>query len=434
MATEHLTPEEAVARLRRTDMLGIPLGPGHPVGLLHALGARDDWEDLQVGGALLTDLYELFTRPGVQFRSGFFGPAERFLVASGADIRFVPGDFRRFGPILEAMAPRVLATAAARPDADGYLSLSLHAGSTVDELHRAGADPDRVLMVEVSPHYPPTLGLPPRWPHRLHLDEVDVLVETDRMPVIIDDPPPSEVELAIAGHVAAFVTDGSTLQTGIGGIPSAVATVLAEGARGDFGVHSEMFTNGLMRLHKAGKITNAHKGEFDGYSITTFAAGSAELYQWLAGEGRELVRFLPVEVVNSAQVIADNRRFVSINGAISIDLYGQVVADTVGATQFSGIGGHEDFVAGAGLELEDRSLLCLPATATVEGQMVSRIVAELPAGSIVTTPRHQVDVVITEYGAAEVAGLTVGERARALAGIAHPSFRAELADAAASLR
>jgi acyl-CoA hydrolase len=426
MAPTRMTPEDAAGLLRPTDTMAIPLGPGHPVGLLHAMGARDDWDDLLVSGALLTDLYELFTRPNVRFYSGFFGPAERFLLASGARIEFVPGHFRGFAPVLEAMAPRVMATAAALPNDDGTLSLSLHAGASIEGLHRAGADPDRLLIVEVSPHYPRTLGLPPEYPHTLHLDEIDVLIETDRAPVILEDPPPSDIERAIAGHALAFIGDGSTLQTGIGGIPTAVATLLAQGPGGDYGVHSEMFTNGLMELHKAGKVTNAHKGEFEGYSITTFAAGSQELYDWLDGEGRELVRFLPVDVVNSPEVIADNHRLVSINGALTIDLQGQVVADTIGGVQFSGIGGHEDFVAGAGLELEDRSLLCLPSTSTIDGKVISRISATLPAGSIVTTPRHQVDVVITEHGAAELRGRTVRERAEALAAIAHPDVRDEL--------
>jgi acyl-CoA hydrolase len=430
MTSAPVSLEEAVAILQPTDTLGIPLGPGIPGGFMHALAARDDWQELRVAGALLTDLYEVLTKPGVSFWSAFYGPAERFLLASGADLHFVPGDFRRFGPILEQMAPRVMATVAAPPDADGYVSLSLHAGASIGEYHRAAADPDRVLLVEVSPNFPSTLGLLPKYPHRLHLDEIDVLVETDSSPVELEDAPPTEIELAIADNVMRFITDGCTIQTGIGGIPTAVAGVLANGPGGDYGVHSEMFTNGLMRLHKAGKVTNARKGEFVGHSITTFSAGSRELYDWLADEGRELVRFLPVEIVNSAEVIAQNHRFVSINGGISVDLYGQVVADTVAGAQFSGIGGHEDFFAGTGLELEDRSLLCLPSTATVGGEVLSRIVADFPAGTIVTTPRHQVDVVITEHGFAELRGHSVRERAEALASIAHPDFREDLVEAA----
>jgi acyl-CoA hydrolase len=424
MAPLDLSPQEAAARLRPTDTLGIPLGPGQPAALLHALGERDDWVDLQIGGALLVDLYQVFLHPGVHHQSGFFGPAERFLIASGADIQFVPADFRRFAPVLERTRPRVMATAATPPDADGWCSLSLHAGATIGELRRAGADPERELVVEANAHLPRTLGLPPEHPHALHVDEIDVLVASDRPAFVLDDAVPGAVDVAIAELVRPYVPDGATLQTGIGSIPSGVVGRLAEGSGGDYGIHSEMFTTGLMRLHRAGKVTNARKGMYDGMSITTFAAGTAELYEWL--DGNEEVRFLPVELVNSPEAIARNRTMVTVNGALQVDLQGQVVADTLDGKQFSGIGGHEDFVAASGLELEDRSLICLPSTATRDGATVSRIVARLPLGSIVTTPRHQLDVVVTEHGVAELRGRTVRERALALAAIADPSVRDEL--------
>jgi acyl-CoA hydrolase len=192
-----------------------------------------------------------------------------------------------------------------------------------------------------------------------------------------------------------------------------------------------MFTTGLMRLHQAGKVTNSNKGEFDGYSVTTFAAGIPELYTWLH-ENPE-VRFLPVDVVNDPRLISLNRKFVSINGAIAVDLYGQVAADTMGGKQHSGIGGHEDFVAGAALQLEDRSLLCLRSSTMQADGRVSRIMPFIDNGLLVTTPRHQTDVVITEYGVAELRGKTVRERADALVDIAHPDFRDELRAAAATL-
>lgn len=424
MAPLELTPQEAAARLRPTDTLGIPLGPGQPGALLHALGERDDWVDLTVGGALLVDLYQLFLHPSVHHQSGFFGPAERFLIASGADIQFVPADFRRFAPVLERTRPRVMATAATPPDADGWCSLSLHAGATIGELRRAAADPERELVVEVNPHLPRTLGLPPAHPHGIHLDDVDVLVASDRPAFVLEDAVPGPVDEAIAELVRPFVPDGATLQTGIGSIPSGVVGRLADGDGGDYGIHSEMFTTGLMRLHRSGKVTNARKGTYEGMSITTFAAGTAELYEWLDGNGE--VRFLPVDLVNSPEAIARNRCMITVNGALQVDLQGQVVADTLDGRQFSGIGGHEDFVASSGLELEDRSLICLPSTATRDGAVVSRIVPRLPAGSIVTTPRHQLDVVVTEHGVAELRGRTVRERARALAAIADPSVRDEL--------
>jgi Acetyl-CoA hydrolase len=185
-----------------------------------------------------------------------------------------------------------------------------------------------------------------------------------------------------------------------------------------------MFTTGLMRLHQAGKVTNDAKGVFDGVSVATFALGSAELYRWLDTNAE--VAFLPVDVVNDPTVIGSNHNFVSINGALCLDLYGQVVADNIDGRQISGVGGHEDFVAGADLHLDTHSLICLPSTATVNGELRSRILPVLPAGAVVSTPRHHTGVVVTEHGSAELTGLTVRERARALADIAHPDFRAEL--------
>jgi acyl-CoA hydrolase len=409
----------------------MPLGPGQPASLLHALGERDDWEHLDIFGALLLDIYPLFTKPNVRYVSGFFGPAERVLLDSGANIEFVPADFRRFVTIAEQFAPRVIATSAAMPDADGWMSLSLHAGATVGELGRAAEHPDRLLIVEANPHLPRTIGLDEANPHRVHVDMVDVLVIGDRPPFALADAPAGDVERAIAGYAATFVREGCTLQSGIGAIPSTIVGLLAARPGGDYGVHSEMFTTGLMELHRAGKVSNAHKGLFDGFSVCTFALGTAELYAWL--DGNEDVRFAPVEIVNAAHLVSANHDIVSINGAICVDLYGQVVADRMRGRQYSGIGGHEDFVAVSGLQLEDRSLVCLPATAGTGAARVSRIVTNLPTGATVTSPRHQVDVIITEHGIAELRGRTTRERAAALAAIADPEYRAELEVVAATL-
>jgi acyl-CoA hydrolase len=414
---------EAAGLIRGRDRLGVPLGPGQPTSLLHALGQRESFEDLVVFAALLVDLFPLFTRPGVRLVSGFLGPVERGLAAAGHPVEFVPADFRRFDAALRRLRPRVMATAASLPDAQGRMSLSLHAGATVAALRECGRDPQRLLIVEVNPRLPRTLGLPPEHPHELRLDEVDVLVEGDRAPLELPDPEPAEVDRGIAAHARRFIPDGATLQTGIGGIPGAIARLLAQGGGGDYGIHSEMFTDGLMHLHRAGKVTN-RKGVHDGYSVCTFAAGTRELYTWL--DGREEVRFLPVDRINAAEQIARNRQMVSINGALQIDLLGQLVADVLRGHQHSGIGGHEDFVAGASLAPGGRSLVCLPSTAGSGASRVSRIVAAVDPATPITTPRHHLDVVVTEHGAAELVGLTVAERAEALIGIAHPDFRAEL--------
>ena len=421
-----LSAHEAAARVHDQDILALPMGPGQPPAFLEALGERQTFDDLEINTALSLSPYTVFTRPGVRLRSGFFGPVERSLSAAGHDVCFVPADFRRFAVSLEMHPPRVMATAVAKPDASGRMSLSLHAGATIQALHECGRDPNRVLIAEINPGLPATQGWAPEYPHALTLDEVDIVIERESPLPILPDPQPGPTEQAIAEAVQRYVPDGATLQTGIGAIPSQVVSLLAEGTGGDYGIHSEMFTTGLMKLHQAGKVTN-QKGTFDGKSVCTFAMGDADLYAWLAT--CDDVRFLPVDVVNNPTRIGANRQMISINGALAVDLLGQLVADTIGPLQYSGIGGHEDFVEGVGTAVSNRSLICLPSTAEHGGERISRIAATLPPGASVTTPRHQVDVIITEFGVAELQGRSVQERADALINVAHPDFRASLRQA-----
>jgi acyl-CoA hydrolase len=425
------TMEEAVALVHPVDRIGFGLGPAIPDGLLTALGTRTDWEDLQIGGALCLNLYDVFTRPGVSYRCGFFGPAERLHYSQGHRVELVPGGFRQMGPIMARFAPRVMVAQAAPPDEQGKVSLALHVGGTREELLAAGRDPDRLLIVEVNPHLPRTGSLPPTFDNSIPLELIDVLVESDGEPFALIDPPATDEDKTIARHALAYIHDGSTLQTGIGAIPNIVAAELARGPLGGFGVHSEMFTTGLMRLHQSGKVTNDAKGMFDGVSVTTFALGVSELYQWLNGNAE--VAFVPVDTVNDPTIISRNANLVSINGALSVDLYGQVMADSIDGRQISGVGGHEDFVAGAELHLDAHSLICLRSTTERNGELVSRIAGIPPEGSVVSTPRHHTGVVITEYGAAELTGRTVRERAHLLVDIAHPDFRRDLRKAADGL-
>ncbi len=352
-----MSPAEAAALVRPRDTLAMPLGPGQPAAFLHALGERDDFEELRVFGALLTGAFKLFTRRGVHLRSGFFGPVERGLAASGFDVQFVPADFRRFSHIVRDFHPRILSVLAAMPDEKGMISLGLHSGAGTEELAAVARDPERMLVVEINPNVPRTLGLPPEHPHAIHQDQVDVLVESDAPIFELPDRPSSDLDRAIASLASRYVPDGATLQTGIGGIPSAVAEILAGGPGGDYGLHTEMFTTGCLRLHQAGKVTN-RKGQFDGHTIVTFAAGPQELYRWL--DGNESVRFLPVELTNDPAIIARNRSFVSINGALAVDLMGQIAADTIDGHQFSGHRRTRGLPAGCRL-LRGRALPGLPA-------------------------------------------------------------------------
>jgi len=424
-----LSPADAAALLRPTDTLGLGLGPANPHTFLNALSVRNDWEDLQIGGALVLGLFGLFTNPHVHYRAGFFGPAERYLRSVGADVQLVPAGFRQFEPVLRQFAPRVMAVQCAR-DADGNFNTSLHVGATFEELLRAGRDPERLLIVEVNPHLPVTTALE-GYTTTIPAELVDVVIEGDQPVFELPEETATEVDEKIADIAAGFIHPHATLQTGIGAIPTMVARHLAQREGGEYGIHSEMFTTGLWMLHQAGKVTNSHKSIFPGVSVTTFALGSSAMYEWM--NNNPAVAFAPVDIVNDPTLIGRNRHFVSINGAISVDLYGQIVADSVAGRQISGVGGHEDFVAGAELDTQNVSLICLPATIEVNGVRQSRITAQLPLGSIVSTPRHHTAVIVTEFGAADLRGRTVSERAHLLAEIAHPQFCDELHLAAENL-
>ena len=378
------TPAEATALFRPRDTFGMPLGPGQPASLLHALGERDDWEHLDVFGALLLDLYALFTKPGVRYVSGFFGPAERVLLDSGARIEFVPADFRRFVTIAEQFAPRVVATAVATPDADGWMSLSLHAGATVGrDAPRGRADPDRLLIVEANAQLPRTFGIAAEHAHRAARrrgrrarDRRPAAVHARRPGPDRQSSGPSPSTRATFVHRrlhARRPASARSRRRSSRCSPNATAATTAS--------TREMFTTGLMHLHRAGKVTQRAQGTVRRVlGLHVRRSARTELYAWL--DGNDDVRFLPVDIVNAPDIWSRrNHDVVSINGAIAVDLYGQVVADRIDGRQYSGIGGHEDFVAvvRAPSSRTGRWSACRP-TAGAGDATVSRIVASDPGG------------------------------------------------------
>ena len=417
------TPQQVADLLRRDDTVAVPIATGQPAAFLAALGERDDWNGLTIFGGLLTEPYGFLQRGGLQFISGFFGPIERMMASAGAAIDYLPADFLGWERYARAAKPRVMVSAVAPMDDRGFFSFGLHAGATYESFVAAMRDPERLAVAEVVRDMPHIFGLGQYGGHRVHVSEVDWVIESDRAAFVLPESPITDADRVIGTSVESLVPDGATLQFGIGAIPNIVAQLLSDGHKGDFGIHTEMFVDGIMHLHEAGKISN-HKGIFDGFSIATFGAGSAALYRWMHRNPE--VRMLPVMQVNDPAVIRRNRRMVSINGAIAIDLSGQVMADTIGPRQYSGVGGHELFVIGAHDGEDGRSIICLHSTATVNGTTVSSIVPSLPCGTPTTTPRHHVQYVVTEYGIANLGMLTANQRREALIGIAHPDFQAEL--------
>jgi len=418
------TAQEAANLVRAVDTLAVPIATGQPTALLHALDERDDYASLAVFTGLLIEPFALFQRPGVNLISGFFGPVERQLKGDGARVEYLPADFLGWERYAQRVRPRVLASAVAPMDEHGYLNFSLHAGATFWAFLEAARDPERLAIAEVNPNLPYVLGLGRYGGHRIHVTEVDCIVESDRPVFALADEPPSPEDEAIAALVEARIENGATLQIGIGGVPNTVARLLAEGDKGDFGIHTEMMVDGIMHLHQAGKVSN-HKGVYDGFSVCTFAAGSPDLYRWMRRNPE--VRMLPVGLVNDPAIIRRNRQMVSINSALAVDLAGQIAADAIGPRQYSGVGGHELFVMGASTAVDGKSFVCLHSTTIVGGKRISRILPALPAGSPVTTPRHHVQFVVTEHGAVDLSLLGDTGRARALVDIADPQFRDDLA-------
>ena len=421
-----LSVSDAAALIAPHDTVLCGFVSGQPQGILEALGARTDLEDVELSTGLLAAPYALLQHPKIRVRSGFFGPIERMARAAGTRIDFIPGDFHGLERLALTSKPRVVLAVTTPPDADGWLSFGTHAGATYRPFIEAARDPARLAIAEVNPRMPRIDGLPEHGRNRVHLSEIDAWTTHEAPLLELPDLAASPEEVEIARHVTALIAPGSTLQFGIGAVPDEIATRLASGPLGDFGVHTEMVSDGVMRLHQAGKVTN-DKGLYDGASVATFAFGSGALYRWL--DGNPDVRMLPVSATNDPALLRRLRAFVSVNACLAIDLFGQVVADYIGGRQYSGIGGAESFVMGAAEAPGGKSILCLKSTVTVGGTRRSTIVPTLPPGTLVTTPRHHVQWVVTEHGAVDLAGRSDLERARALAGIAHPDFRDELAAA-----
>ncbi len=296
------------------------------------------------------------------------------------------------------------------PDAHGFCSL----GTSVDCTLAAARAATRVVA-QINPSIPRTLG-----DSFIHVDDIDVGVEVDQPPYVHQVEPIGDVERRIGDYVAELVPDAATLQMGIGAIPSAVGLALRH--KKDLGIHTELFTDPVLDLVEAGAITGAAKEINRHKIVTAFLMGSQRLYDWI--DDNPMVEMRPVDYTNDTAVIRRFRRMVAVNSAISIDLTGQVSADSIGTRFYSGFGGQMDFIRGAALAEEGRAIIALPATAA--GGTVSRIVPVLSEGAGVVTSRAHVRTVVTEYGVAELFGKSVRERAAALIAVAHPDFRDEL--------
>jgi acyl-CoA hydrolase len=322
-----------------------------------------------------------------------------------------------------------VATVLSPPDAEGFLSFGSHGAAIYSPFVEACRDPNRLAIAEINPRMPRVYGAPEYGDNKIHISEIDAAYEGEQAPLAAPEIAASEVEQQIAQHVMELIDDGATLQFGIGGVPDQVATLLAESSLSDFGVHSEMIADGFLKLVSARKISNKKKGQFEGQTVFTFAFGSQVLYDFLderKGLNNRKIICLPVSIVNDPSVIARNRRMISINSALMVDFAGQICSEAIGVRQYSGIGGQLSFVEGAYAAEGGKSILCLKSTAEADGKRLSNIRPLIPAGSVVSTPRHYTQYVVTEYGIADLYGVSDEKRPQKLIAIAHPDFRDEL--------
>jgi 4-hydroxybutyrate CoA-transferase len=362
--------------------------------------------DLGAGNYVTPEMHE-----HIRINSLFVSPKVRRAVNEGmADftpvfLSEIPYLFRSGRLVLDVAVIHV-----SLPDEHGYCSYGVEVGVTKSAAESAG-----MVIAEVNPNMPRTLG-----DSFIHVSQIDYFIEVDYELPQLSPEPPSPIQDQIAYHIAEYVPDAATLQMGIGGIPDAVLRRLTQ--HKNLGVHTELFSDGVMHMIEMGVITCAAKSLHPGKVVAGFALGSRKLYHFI--HDNPIFEMRPTEYVNDPFVIAQNDRMVSINSAIEVDLTGQVCADSIGTQFYSGVGGQLDFVRGASRSKGGKSIIALPSTA--RHGTISRIVPTLKLGSGVTTTRNDVHYIATEYGVADLFGRSISERVQALINIAHPDFRDEL--------
>jgi acetyl-CoA hydrolase len=306
------------------------------------------------------------------------------------------------------------------PDEHGFCSFGVEVSTT-----KAAAQAAKIVIAEVNRQMPRTLG-----DAFIHVSKLHGIVEVDCALPSIQMAGTSELAQRIAAHVASLIPDGATLQTGIGAVPDSVLRLLTD--RKHLGVHTELFSDGVIDLVERGVIDGEMKSLHRGKIIAGFIVGTQRLYDFV--NDNPIIEMHPTEYVNDPFVVSQNDRMVAINSAIEVDLTGQVCADSIGPRIYSGVGGQVDMIYGAARSKGGVPIIALPSTAVVKGETLSKIVPMLKPGAGVVTGRYLVHYVVTEYGVADLYGKTLRQRARALIDIAAPEFRAELDQKAIELR
>lgn len=412
------TAEEAVKNIKSNDNIFIHSAAAAPQKLIQALVSR-------AGQLKNVSVYQLHTEgqapyateefsKSFQLKLLFVGANTRGAVQQGRGsyipifLSEVPSLFRRKIIPLDAALLTVSA-----PDRHGYCSL----GTSVD-VSLAAEESAKLVIAQINKFMPRSHG-----DGLIHTNNIDIMVEHDEPLPEVTTGKLSKIELAIGKNVADLVEDGATLQMGIGAIPNAVLAALQQ--HRDLGIHSEMFSDGVLPLVEKGIITGKNKTNHPGQIVSSFVIGSKKLYDFV--DDNPLVNLLDSSYVNNATIIRQNPKVTAINSAIEVDLTGQVCADSIGSKIYSGVGGQMDFMRGASLSERGKPIIALTST-TKDG--ASKLVAVLKNGAGVVTTRAHMHWVVTEYGAVNLYGKTIQERADLLINIAHPDHRETLSKAA----
>ena len=409
-----LTIPEAVSLVQSHQTIGTSMAASEPTGLMTELGKhKDRLEDVTVWVCLPLRLYDFVLRPEMAghffVENWFYGAPDRQVHPQGRT-SYIPNNLSGAARVKLAATKNHLNVfwgTATPPDSRGYMSLSL--GLVIEKQLIESAD---LVVLEINENLPWTLG-----DTQIHISEVDHVVENHVPLFELPSAPPAEWEKSIGGYIAELIEDGSTLQLGIGGIPNAITAFLMD--HHDLGVHTEMFTNGMVDLYEAGVITGKRKTLWKNKMIGAFALGTKKLYDFL--DNNLAVELQQGRVTNSPYVIGQNYKMVSVNTALQVDVMGQVCSQSIGHQHYSGTGGQLDTHRGAQLSEGGRGIIALRSTA--KNDTISTIVPCLSQGAGVTVPSQDIDTVVTEYGVAELKGRSVKDRMIALSNIAHPKFR-----------
>lgn len=413
------TPEDAVMVVQSGDWVDYTSTLGKPVLLDRALAKRrDELFDVKIRGNLLSGPIMVAecdeTQEHFTYHSWHCSSYERRLTDKGL-CYYIPMVFHLNAAYYEFFLDVNVCMVSVSPmDKHGYFHFSVNTGVAAPIARVAD-----IVIVEVNEHLPKIRG---GYDECIHISQVDYIVEGKHDPFPeIHSPEPTEVDWKIAEHILPYIVDGATLQLGIGSTPNAVGEIIARSDLKDLGMHTELCSDAYLSMYMAGKLTNRKKKIDPGKGVFGCAVGSHDLYEWL--EDNPGILAYPLEYVNRPGIIAEIDNMVSINSCVSVDLYGQVAAESSGSRHLSGTGGQLDFLVGASASRGGRAFICMPSLyVDSEGTTHSRIMPQFN-GDIITSPRSQIYFLATEYGVINLEGRSTWERAERIISIAHPAFR-----------